>query len=259
MALDEINIGVAANDGTGDDLRTSFIKTNLAIEEIGRKMDELDADNPTIPMHVSAAGTAAQMEVIDDETGHLVATMEWYKATQEFAFNLFDRTTGVLKAEFEIKPTGKAYLGGKEILVEGTATHNRASMRLNSPSNVTATDIDYVKFPLDEVVSEAGCTASAANHNITIGATGSYAVTRGIIAGFNSGEELAIMVFINNNPYSTYPLTVQGRSNSKPVSVFWTDEVPLTTGDVVDIRVKNYDTGSVTFHVKRATLQVRKL
>jgi hypothetical protein len=106
MALDLIDIGTAADDGTGDDLRTSFIKTNLAITEIENKMPVLDKDNPSLEMHVSTTGLAAQMQVIDDETGHLVATMEWHKASQEFIFSLFDKNTGALKSGFSAMPDG---------------------------------------------------------------------------------------------------------------------------------------------------------
>ena len=255
MALAKVDIGTVANDGTGDVLRDAFIKINTAIGEVDKRMPLLDPDNPTLTMHVSTAGTAAQMDVVDDETGHLVATMEWYKAAQEFTFNLFDRTTGVLKAEFEIKPDGNAYIGGEKIMT----TPERASMRLNTPLNVDANDSAYVIFPLDEIVTAKGCTADAGTHKITVGSTGNYTVSRGVIAGFNGQEEMALMLFVNGNPYSTYPLTVQGKSNRKPVSIYWTDEMSLTTGDIIDIRVKNYDSGNVTFHVKRATLQVRKI
>ena len=114
-------------------------------------------------------------------------------------------------------------------------------------------------FPLDEVVTAKACTVDATAHTIKIASTGDYTVSRGVIAGFNGQEEMAIMLFVNGVEYSTYPLTVQGKSNSKPVSIYWTDEVSLSKDDVIELRVKNSDTGNVTFHVKRATLQVRKI
>lgn len=41
MALDLINIGNIANDGTGDDLREAFIKVNQNFEELDLRSDEL--------------------------------------------------------------------------------------------------------------------------------------------------------------------------------------------------------------------------
>ena len=120
MALEDINIGTNPDDGTGDKLRNAFIKINTAIDEIENKMPLLDKDNPLFDMEVSAIGSAAMMRVIDKETGHLVATMEWLKAEQEFVFNLLDKNTGLSKATFEIKPDGKAYIGGIEMLTVET-------------------------------------------------------------------------------------------------------------------------------------------
>jgi len=255
MALQQVNIGTNPDDGTGDVLRLAFMKVNLAIADVDKKMPKLDEQNPTLSMHVGSGGTAAQMDVIDTETGHLVASMEWFKTNQDFTFNLFDRTTGALTAEFEIKPDGNAYIGGEKVLT----APERASMRLNTPVNVAADDSGYIIFPLDEVVTAKGCVANTASHDITISSTGDYTVSRGVIAGFNGQEEMALMLYVNGNPYSTYPLTVQGKANAKPVSIYWTDEVSLSKDDVIDIRVKNNDSGNVTFHVKRATLQVRKI
>jgi len=76
-------------------------------------MPLLDKDNPTMMLHVSPAGHAAQMQVLNN--GHTVASMEWEKGTQEFFFSLSDKDSGVLKAQFEIKPDGHAYIGGQRI------------------------------------------------------------------------------------------------------------------------------------------------
>ena len=40
MAVQLINIGNVANDGTGDDLREAFIKTNANFEELDLRDDE---------------------------------------------------------------------------------------------------------------------------------------------------------------------------------------------------------------------------
>jgi hypothetical protein len=86
-----------------------------------REIYALIGQNPAMKMEVEAGGHSAQMQVIDKEAKHAVASMEWLKATQEFVFTLYDKTSGVAKATFEIKPDGKAYLKGKEIAtVPGT-------------------------------------------------------------------------------------------------------------------------------------------
>jgi len=76
--------------------------------------------NPTMKMEIEDAGHAAQMQVIDLSTGHAVASMEYLKDTNEFVFSLSDPATGTSKAEFEIKPDGKAYIGGAEVSVVTT-------------------------------------------------------------------------------------------------------------------------------------------
>ena len=75
----------------------------------------LDKDNPTLKMDVSDTGRAAQMQVTHKTRA--VASMEWFKDTQQFVFSLFDKTSGVVKATFEIKPDGKAYVGAKQVAV----------------------------------------------------------------------------------------------------------------------------------------------
>jgi len=144
------------------------------------------------------------------------------------------------------------------IAQENVDDHAKASMRLSAPVDVVGVDTAYALFPMDQVVSQNECVADAATHSITVNKAGNYYISRGIVAGFNGSEEMALMLHVNDVAYSTYPLTLQGRSNTKPVTMYWTDEVTLNTGDKVDLRVKNFDTGSVTFHVKRATLQVKK-
>ena len=83
--------------------------------ETPRETYALIGNNPTMKMEVEDAGHNAQMQVLDKKTGHAVASMEWIKSTQEFSFALFDNLTGVVKATFEIKPDGKAYIGTKQV------------------------------------------------------------------------------------------------------------------------------------------------
>ena len=91
--------------------------------------------NPAVELIAEPTSTAAQMQVVDKETGRMAASMEWFKATQEFVFTLFDTATGVAKAGFELKQDGKGYIGGSEIL---TSPHTDGEYKL-VVTNGTAT------------------------------------------------------------------------------------------------------------------------
>ena len=146
MTLQNVNIGAAPNDGTGDALRTAFTVINLAIAEVDRKMPMLDADDPTMVLGVSDSGLAAQMQVLDKHTGHMVASMEWLKSTQTFMFTLFDKDSGTSKAIFEIKPDGHAYIGGKQILDSDEVEELIRDFRVT----ITQDIIDHAKPSLAE-------------------------------------------------------------------------------------------------------------
>ena len=87
-----------------------------------REIYALIGQNPVMKMELETGGRSAQMQVIDKEAGHAVASMEWLKTTQEFVFTLYNKDSGVVKATFEIKPDGKAYVGGKEIVTVDAIT-----------------------------------------------------------------------------------------------------------------------------------------
>ena len=53
-----------------------------------REAYELVGQNPNIKMKIETGGTAAVMEVVDLETGHLVATMEYDKFNSSFLLTL---------------------------------------------------------------------------------------------------------------------------------------------------------------------------
>ena len=93
-----------------------FVIDNLAAP---REQYTLVGNNPTMKMEIEAAGTAAQMQVIDKATGHNVASMQYDKVTKSFSFILSDPASGVQKAFFQIKQDGNAYVDGKKIILEG--------------------------------------------------------------------------------------------------------------------------------------------
>ena len=89
----------------------------------------LDKTNPTLKMKVGDTGVTAQMQVI--YKGHDVAEMAWTKSTGAFSFMLNDKSTGVQKASFEIKPDGKAYINGKEVATLASVAHARTTIEHN--------------------------------------------------------------------------------------------------------------------------------
>jgi len=82
-----------------------------------RETYELVGNNPTMKMKVLDGGHAAQMQVMYKHRS--VASMEWFQSTQSFLFSLSDKDTGTLKAQFEIKPDGHAYIGFKQVATLG--------------------------------------------------------------------------------------------------------------------------------------------
>ena len=97
-------------------VRTSFDKVDPEQQAVPQHV-EVEGTNPTVHLKPNAASSAAQMQVIYG--GHDVASMEWLKSSQSFIFNLADKTTGVVKATFEIRQDGHAYIGNKKLIVEG--------------------------------------------------------------------------------------------------------------------------------------------
>jgi hypothetical protein len=122
------------NNTTGEiepaDIRDSF-DLILAPQEIA----VMKGNNPVMKMEIEAAGSAAQMQVIDLDAGHQTAIMEYDKTTKSFSFSLFDPNTGVAKATFQVKQDGKAYIGGVEI---ATVTALLTLQDLDRPTVVSA-------------------------------------------------------------------------------------------------------------------------
>lgn len=147
--LTEIRLGGAGNE-----------KKLLTQEQINapRETYTLQGNNPTMKMSVKAPGIAAQMQVVDDQTYHTVASMEWLKTTQEFIFTLMDRITGTAKAIFEVKSDGHAYIGGKKIANEddfGNYTFKGNKLSSNA-NNYLETKATVAKLRFDQADGKIG-------------------------------------------------------------------------------------------------------
>jgi len=82
-----------------------------------RETYELKGDNPNMSMHINAAGDSAQMQVIDTATGHIAATMEYYKPDASFRFDLAHPISGAIINEFAFRQDGKMYVNNLEAVV----------------------------------------------------------------------------------------------------------------------------------------------
>ena len=133
----------------------------------------------------------------------------------------------------------------------------RASMRLGNPTSTTFDDTNWTVLPFDTVTqTKNGFVCDINNGTITVPRDGIYEVSSGVDAGFPGTEELNLMVFVNGSPYSSYPMAIQGRSNNKPVALYWESTVSLSAGDVLDIRGQNGDSGSFTCNILRMIFAV---
>ena len=73
---------------------------------------KLDGMTPSLKLGVKPGGMAGVVQVYDlDGAVHLVAGMEWLRATQELMFTLSDKDSGVTKGMFQLKPDGTATVG----------------------------------------------------------------------------------------------------------------------------------------------------
>jgi hypothetical protein len=136
-----------------------------------------------------------------------------------------------------------------------------ASMRLSTPGSVQDfSDVDYSIVMFDEIVEERGDIAIDMDYNeIIVKEKGLYSVEIGFCAGFNGQEELNLIALVNDIPYSSTPTAIQGRTNNKPVSLFWKSTVRLNENDRIQLGAKNGDAGSVTVHVNRLHFEVRRI
>jgi len=143
-------------DITAEDIR-NIVNSVLTLAEdvpVDGKYS-LDGVNPVFKMGVLAGGIAAQMQVIDKETGREVATMEWHKATQTFNFVLFDKSSGVVKNSLSITPDGEATLNGHAIYTSKNRTYDYQIRGIQDTGNPVLINQDTYKTVVELDVGEA--------------------------------------------------------------------------------------------------------
>jgi len=133
----------------------------------------------------------------------------------------------------------------------------KAAMRLATPATQIVGDTDWVTVDCDTIVVErGGLTASTVTNEITVPKTGLYVFEFGIDAEFAANDELDLVAFVNDVQYSLEPAAMQGNGAGKPENMFWQSTVPLNAGDIIDIRMRNGDTGNVDPFIRRVSFSV---
>ena len=108
-------------------------------------------------------------------------------------------------------------------------------------------------------VQRGGMTCNIATNTVTVADTGLYTFEGGINADFGANDELQLRGYINGTPTTGQPFSIQGAGTGQPVTTYWISHgVPLTAGDVVDLRAKNGDAGNLQPNIDRVTMTLTK-
>jgi hypothetical protein len=138
-------------------------------------------------------------------------------------------------------------------------TYSRGSMRLNASVTQSISD-DAIPVLLNcvdtEVTAKGDFTCNTTTKSITYTGPGSDAILSvGLNVRFPGTEEIELYLYINDVEYSSQAINVQGKGTTKPVEIYWESDVNLVTGDVMDIRGRNADTGSFDLTFLRTTFR----
>jgi hypothetical protein len=138
----------------------------------------------------------------------------------------------------------------------------RGSMRLGTETTQTITDD---ALPVKATAFDTKVTATQqfevtpGNYNIRYVGTAnipSAIVSVGLNLEFPGTEEVEIYFYINDSAYSSQPIHAQGRGTGKPVEIYWESDIQLAQNDVMDIRIRNADSGSFDLTYLRSTFRV---
>ena len=78
--------------------------------------------NPILQLEIETGGTAAQVQVVDEASGHALASLEYVRSAEELYIALLNKTSGAWRTLLEIKPDGTATIG------DGMTQHQIATM-----------------------------------------------------------------------------------------------------------------------------------
>ncbi len=74
---------------------------------------QVKSNNPVLELIAESGGSAAAYQVINGDTSHLVMDVSWSPNNEDMLFSLFDKTSGALNAQMELRPDGHLYVGQK--------------------------------------------------------------------------------------------------------------------------------------------------
>ena len=196
--------------------------------------------NPLVKLIADAGSHAAQMQVLDLPSNRLAATMEWFKATQEFAFTLFDTATGVAKAGFELKQDGKGYIGGEVVHTYHTTVYEHVT----ATNKVINSGTGYTPVAQLTRTLEAGLYEIKISKTFQYNKTGKSALFRWSLDGGTTWEDFSIEVKdITNKTSESYvfPLTHAGG----------TLDIKLEAGRESDAGILNIDYANIIVERKK--------
>ena len=79
---------------------------------------QIKSNNPVLELIAESGGSAAAFQVINGDTSHLVMDVSWSPNNEDMLFSLFDKTSGALNAQMELRPDGHLYVGQKAMVNE---------------------------------------------------------------------------------------------------------------------------------------------
>ena len=221
------DIPTGGGGGTGDFLADGTVPMTGDLDMAGneiknlpdRETYELKGDNPNMSMHIAAGGTSAQMQVIDTATGHIVATMEYYKPDGAILIDVANPTTGAIETEFEIKPDGFVYINGSKIITEDHRTY------------------DFVQLTNNLVVNDANWE-DAMVLTTPIRQPGIYEYKWEILFTMNVVNASAKFRYSIDDgaTWATLSKEVKDKTNEETINIWFPYE--LTTAQVVKLRVQ---------------------
>ena len=178
--------------------------------------------------------------------------------SNETAVTNLNSTVGDHESRISTNESAISSLDGRVSAIE--AVDPLAAMRLGSDRTLTFTDdVTPILMQIFDtiVVEQGGFDADLATYSITAGVGVNYAqVSIGINAQFPGTEILEFQVFINGSPYAGADFYLKGDGSDKPIAFYWQSIVPLSAGDVIDLRGRNDASGSVDITFRRTHFSI---
>jgi hypothetical protein len=189
MAQQTINLGTTANDGTGDPLRTAFIKTNANFTDLYNQIGALDL-NAVIPSQVNQGGSI----LTTNGTNLLWVSAPATNTLNNGAYTVVLGSDGTLSlpdapgaSAAVIQPLNNGY--GVNIVSGGNSWKFNTNSSLTFPDTSVQTTA-YTGWPVLNATGSSGPTAIAIGYNASAGVFG-VSIGDGAGAGNQSGSSIS--------------------------------------------------------------------